>query len=149
MDKIDFKLLRQMELDGRQSFAALGSRVGLSKTPCWRRIQQLETDGVIRSYRAQIDPAKLGLTLYAFVYATIHASKYAEFESAVSRHRSILQCFSTAGESDYIMSVLVRDVTALDTLLRDEIAHLPGVERTVTTVCMKTIKEHALIVNCV
>jgi Lrp/AsnC family transcriptional regulator, leucine-responsive regulatory protein len=148
MDKTDFKLLRQMELDGRQSFAALGNRVGLSKTPCWRRVQQLESEGVIRGYRAQIDPEKLGLKLYAFVHATIHASKYSEFESAVSRHRSILQCFSTAGEYDYVMNVLVRDITALDTLIRDEIAHLPGVERTVTTVCMKTIKEHALIVNC-
>lgn len=148
MDKIDIKLLRHIELDGRQSFAELGERVGLSKTPCWQRVQKLEADGVIRGYRAQIDPKKLGLDLYAFVHATINASKYTEFESAVQRHPSILQCFSTAGEADYVMHVLVRDITALDELIRGEIAHLPGVERTVTTVCMKTIKDHALVVGC-
>jgi len=148
VDKIDIKLLRQIELDGRQSFAQLGERVGLSKTPCWQRVQKLEADGVIRGYRAQIDPKKLGLDLYAFVHATINASKYAEFETAVQCHSSILQCFSTAGEADYVMHVLVRDIAALDELIRGEIAHLPGVERTVTTVCMKTIKEHALVVGC-
>jgi Lrp/AsnC family leucine-responsive transcriptional regulator len=102
----------------------------------------------ITSCSARIDPKKLGLDLYAFVHATINASKYTEFETAVLRHPSILQCFSTAGEADYVMHVLVRDISALDELIRREIAHLPGVERTVTTVCMKTIKEHALIVGC-
>jgi len=148
MDKTDIKLLRQIEMDGRQSFAMLGERVGLSKTPCWQRVQKLETDGVIRGYSARIDPKKLGLDLYAFVHATINSSKYAEFETAVLRHSSILQCFSTAGEADYVMHVLVRDISALDELIRTQIAHLPGVERTVTTVCMKTIKEHGLVVGC-
>jgi len=148
VDKTDIKLLRQIEMDGRQSFAVLGERVGLSKTPCWQRVQKLEAAGVIRGYRARIDPKKLGLDLYAFVHATINASKYTEFETAVLRHPSILQCFSTAGEADYVMHVLVRDISALDELIRREIAHLPGVERTLTTVCMKTIKEHALIVGC-
>ena len=148
MDKTDIKLLRQIEMDGRQSFALLGERVGLSKTPCWQRVQKLETDGVIKGYGARIDPRKLGLNLYAFVHATINASKYTEFETAVLRHPSILQCFSTAGEADYVMHVLVRDVLALDELTRMELAHLPGVERTVTTVCMKTIKEHGLVVGC-
>jgi len=148
LDATDIKLLRQIEIDGRQSFATLGERVGLSKTPCWQRLQKLEAEGVIQGYRAKIDPKKLGLDLYAFVYATINASKYREFEIAVLRHPSVLQCFSTAGEADYVMHVLVRDIDALDELLRREISQLPGVERTVTTVCMKTIKEQASIVGC-
>jgi Lrp/AsnC family leucine-responsive transcriptional regulator len=111
-------------------------------------VQKLEAEGIIQGYRAKIDPKKLGLDLYAFVHATISASKYREFEIAVLRHRSVLQCFSTVGESDYVMHVLVPGIEALDELVRREIAHLPGVQRTVTTVCMKTIKEHALIMGC-
>lgn len=148
MDKTDIKLLQQLEMHGRQSYAELGEQVGLSKTPCWQRVQKLEADGVIRGYRAQVDPGQLGLTVHAFVHATINASKYAEFETAVQRHPSVLQCFTTAGEADYVMHVLVRDIAALDELLRGEISRLPGVQRIVTTVCMKTIKEDAPVMGC-
>lgn len=68
-------------------------------------------------------------------------------KSAVQRHPSILQCLSMAGEADYILQVLVRDIAGIDELSRKEIAYLPGVERKVTTVCM-TIKEQALIAGC-
>jgi Lrp/AsnC family leucine-responsive transcriptional regulator len=148
LDKTDIKLLRQIEMNARQSFAELGEQVGLSKTPCWQRVQKLEADGVIRGYRAQVDPKQLGLNVHAFVHATINASKYTEFETAVQRHSSILQCFTTAGEADYVLHVLVRDLAALDELLRGEISHLPGVQRIVTTVCMKTIKEDAPVMGC-
>jgi Lrp/AsnC family transcriptional regulator, leucine-responsive regulatory protein len=148
MDKIDSALLRRLEEDARLSYADLGRRVGLSKTPCWQRVRDLEAQGVILGYRADLDPRKLGLQVHAFVQATINATKYSEFESAVARHPSVLQCFTTAGQGDYLLHVLAPDIGVLDEVLREEISRMPGVQRTVTTVCLKTIKAGAPVTGC-
>jgi Lrp/AsnC family transcriptional regulator, leucine-responsive regulatory protein len=148
MDKIDHRILTLLEEDARQSFAELGDQVGLSKTPCWQRVRELERVGVIRGYRADIDSAQLGLKVEAFVQVTLSSVQHAEFEAAVLRHPAVLQCFTTAGQADYLMHVLVEGITELDRLLRMEISQLPGVQKIATTVCMKTIKHRAAITGC-
>jgi Lrp/AsnC family transcriptional regulator, leucine-responsive regulatory protein len=148
MDKIDLHILTLLEDDARQSFAELGERVGLSKTPCWQRVRELERTGVIRGYRADIDSARLGLQVEAFVQVTLSSVQHAEFEAAVARHPAVLQCFTTAGQADYLMHVLVEGISELDRLLRLEISQLPGVQKIATTVCMKTIKHRAPITGC-
>lgn len=149
LSKTETALLRALENDARLSFAELGEKVGLSKTPCWSRVQELEKLGVIKGYRAEIDPASLGLQIHAFVQATIDSTKHTEFEAAIQRHPSVLQCFATAGDGDYLIQVLVPGIADLDALLRTEISRLPGVQRIVTTVCVKTIKHRTSIVDCV
>ena len=147
MDQIDRRLLTSLEENARQSFAELGEEVGLTKTPCWQRVRELEHSGVIRGYRAEIDPARLGLKVEAFVQV-VSSVRHAEFEAAVLQHPAVLQCFSTAGQADYLLHVLVADILELDTLLRMEIAQLPGVHSISTTVCMKTIKHRSTITGC-
>lgn len=148
MDKIDHRILTSLEDDGRQSFAELADQVGLSKTPCWQRVRDLEHSGVIRGYRADIDPARLGLAVEAFVQVTLSSVQHAQFEAAVQAHPAVLQCFTTAGNADYLMHVLVAGISELDRLLRMEISQMPGVQRIETTVCMKTIKHRAPITAC-
>jgi Lrp/AsnC family transcriptional regulator, leucine-responsive regulatory protein len=148
MDKVDREIVTLLEADARQSFAELGQKIGLSKTPSWQRVRELERTGVIRGYRAEIDPSQLGLHVHAFVHVTINSTKHAEFESAASHHPAILQCFTTAGQADYLMHVLVAGISELDQLLRMEISRMPGVQRLETTVCMKTIKHRAPIMGC-
>jgi Lrp/AsnC family leucine-responsive transcriptional regulator len=148
MDQIDRRLLTSLEGNARQSFAELGEEVGLSKTPCWQRVRELEHTGVIRGYRAEIDPARLGLKVEAFVQVALSALRHADFEAAVLQHPAVLQCFSTAGQSDYLLHVLVADIVELDSLLRMEIARLPGVHGIATTVCMKTIKQRSTVTGC-
>jgi Lrp/AsnC family leucine-responsive transcriptional regulator len=148
MDKIDHRILASLEADGRLSYAELGEQVGLSKTPCWQRVRDLERSGVIRGYRAEIDSAQLGLKVEAFVHVTLSSVQHAEFEAAVQHHPAVLQCFTTAGHADYLMHVLVAGISELDTLLRMEISQMPGVQRIETTVCMKTIKHRAPITGC-
>jgi Lrp/AsnC family leucine-responsive transcriptional regulator len=148
MDKTDIRIVSLLEEDARQSFADLGQSIGLSKTPCWQRVQHLERQGIIRGYRAEVDTAKLGLNVRAFVQVTINSGQHDEFEQAVSLHPSVLQCFTTAGQADYLMHVLVAGISELDDLLRMQISRLPGVQRIETTVCMKTIKERAPITGC-
>lgn len=149
LDKTEMALLRALENDARLSFAELGDKVGLSKTPCWSRVQDLEKRGIIKGYRAEIDPAALGLHIHAFVQVTITSVKHTEFEAAIGRHPSVIQCFVTAGAGDYLLQVLVPGIADLDELLRAEISRLPGVQRIVTTVCVKAIKKRTTTIECV
>lgn len=148
LDPIDAAILMTLESDARISFNDLAEEVGLSKTPSWARVRELERQKVITGYRAQIDPARVGLELHAFVQVTITATRHADFESAVLRHRSVLECYTTAGQADYLLHLLVSGIAALDNLLRTEISRMPGVQRLNTTVGMKTIKHRGSIMEC-
>ena len=145
MDRKDLAILEALEADARLSFATLAERVGLSKTPCWSRVQSFERQGTIKGYRAVLDASALGLGLNAFIEVAIDLDAHSTFETAVLAHPSILACYTTAGDADYLLHVVTRDVGSLDDLLRHEISRLPGVQRSSTTVCLKTIKEGALL----
>ncbi len=142
MDKIDWAILEHLEANGRESFGAIAERVSLSKTPCWTRVQTLEKEGAIKGYRAVIDPYAVGLKLTAFVEVTIEFGSRVAFERAVGEHPAIIECYTTAGEADYLLQVMTSDVERLDALLREELCRLPGVQRSATTVCLKRIKDN-------
>jgi Lrp/AsnC family leucine-responsive transcriptional regulator len=145
MDKVDWTILAALEADGRESFGALAERVSLTKTPCWTRVQTLEREGAIRGYRAVIDPVSVGLKLTAFVEVTIEFGSRVAFERAVEEHPAIIECYTTAGEADYLLQVMTSDVERLDSLLREELCRLPGVQRSATTICLKRIKDNGPI----
>jgi|KBSMisStaDraftv2_1062788.scaffolds.fasta_scaffold458830_1 Lrp/AsnC family leucine-responsive transcriptional regulator len=148
LDKTDRAILRALETDARLSFSDLADTAGITKTPCWARVRALEKSGVLRGYRAEIDPASLGLELHAFVQVTLDGRRHSEFEAAVARHRSILECHATTGQGDYLLHVLVAGITALDGFLRNEISRMPGVQRLHTTVGTKVIKSRSSILDC-
>jgi Lrp/AsnC family leucine-responsive transcriptional regulator len=147
MDKMDWAILRSLESDGRQTYSALADEVGISKTPCWNRVQTLEQAGVIRGYRAILDQRALGLKLVAFCEVQVEFNSHAGFEEAVNRHPAILECYTTAGEADYLLHVVTRDVETLDFLLRNELSRLPGVVRFSTVICLKRIKESGPLIG--
>lgn len=140
MDNFDLGILAALEADGRQPFSAIAEQVSLSKTPCWARVQLLERSGAITGYRAVIDPSALGLKLTAFVEVQVEFGRHGDFEQAVNAHPAVVECYTTAGQADYLLLVMTSDVERLDSLLRDELCHLPGVRRFSTTVCLKRIK---------
>lgn len=140
MDRLDWKIIDALERDGRKSFADLGEAVGLSKSPCWTRVRSLEEQGVIRGYAARLDPFALGLEVQSFVEVRISLDAHADFEAAVMAHPAVVECHTTAGDSDYMLKVFARSVDHLDELLRHDLSKLPGVHRLSTVVCLKTIK---------
>jgi Lrp/AsnC family leucine-responsive transcriptional regulator len=140
MDKVDWKIVAALETDGRQSYAELGEQIGLSKSPCWSRVKTLEENGVIEGYAARLDPIALGLAVQSFVEVQIRFDAHAEFEAAVMEHPAIVECHTTAGESDYILKIFSRSAGHLDELLRHNLSKLPGVQRLKTLVCLKSIK---------
>src|SRR3546814_10884182 len=105
MDKVDWNIVTELEGKGRQSFAELGETVGLSKSPCWSRVRALEQKGVNSGYAARIDPLALGLEVQSFVEVQIRFDAHAEFEAAVLSHPAVVECHTTAGDSDYVLKV--------------------------------------------
>lgn len=148
LDRTDKAILRILEENGRTSFNLLSEKINLSKTPSWTRVQALERDKIITGYRAVLSPEKLGLTLQALVQVRLASDKQKLFEEAVLRNGSILACYATTGEADYMLQVLVADVSALDELVRTRIASMPGVKGVFTVVCMRVIKSGGLVVDC-
>lgn len=148
IDRIDKSILRNLELDGRMSFNALSEKINLSKTPSWTRVQSLERDGVITGYRAMLSPERLGLCLQAFVQARVASERCREFEEAVQRNGSVLACYAMTGEADYLLHVLVENVSALDDLVRKRISMMPGVKGVLTLVVLKEIRSNGLITDC-
>lgn len=148
LDRIERALLEALEDDARLSYAELGERVGLSKSPCWSRVQDLQRRGVITGYRAQIDPAAVGLALHALVEVSIDSALHEQFEAAVNLNPAVIECYTTAGQADYVLHVLVPGISELDELLRARISRLPGVQRLESTVCMKIIKPRSQIMGC-
>lgn len=140
MDRLDWKIVAELERNGRQSYAELGERVGLSKSPCWSRVKSLEESGVIEGYTAQFDPMALGLAVQSFVEVQIRLDSHTEFETAVLAHPAVVECHTTAGDSDYLLRIFARSAEHLDELLRHDLSKLPGVHRLATLVCLKTIK---------
>jgi Lrp/AsnC family leucine-responsive transcriptional regulator len=140
LDALDRKIIAALERDGRTSFAVLADEVGLSKTPCWKRVKALEDAGIIRGYTTRIDPARLGFGIEAFIQVTIDFELSEAFEAAVRKHPLIRRCYATTGEADYLLQIVTVDMIALDRMLREELSRLPGVRRTITSMAMREIK---------
>jgi DNA-binding Lrp family transcriptional regulator len=122
---------------------ALAGKVGLTVAPCHRRLRDLEASGVIRGYRADIDPAALGLGFEAIVFVTLRQVDRAtleDFEARVSSNPSIVEAQRLFGSPDYVLKVIAEDLPAYQRFYDNELAVLPGVERLTSTLVMKNLK---------
>ncbi len=128
MDRIDRKLLALLQTDSTLSIAAMAAQVGLSQTPCWKRIQRLEADGVITSRVALLSPEKLGLGLTVFVSieAGDHSPAWlAAFAAMVAACPEVVEVHRMAGDIDYMLRVVTRDIGAYDGFYKRLIAAVP------------------------
>ncbi len=144
MDEIDRKILAELQLDGRLSVTDLADRVGLSLSPCHRRLRALEQSGVIRGYRAHLEPSALGLNFAAIVFVTLRESSshaVEAFESAVVSVPEIISAQRLFGDPDYILHVVTRDLQAFQKLYDEQLSALPNVQRLISTLVMKSIIE--------
>ena len=128
LDRIDRKIIDIMQMDASLAVAEIASRVGLSQTPCWRRIQRLRTDGIVKAVVALVDAPSigLGLTVFVEIEARDHSPEWlAQFTSAVVARAEVLEVHRMAGDIDYLLRVAVTDMAAFDTFYRDLIAAVP------------------------
>jgi len=128
MDAIDRKILNVLQQDAALSVAEIGQRVGLSSTPCWKRIQRLEADGVILRRVALVDQNKIGVGINVFVSIETgdHSQEWLErFAQTVSAMPEVLDFFRMAGDVDYLLRVVVADMAAYDAFYKRLIAAIP------------------------
>jgi Lrp/AsnC family transcriptional regulator len=128
MDATDRKILGLLQQDASLSVAEIGSRVGLSSTPCWKRIQRLEAEGVIQKRVALVDPDKLGLgvTVFVSIETGDHSQDWlARFADVVGAMPEVMEFYRMAGDVDYMLRVVVTDIQGFDTLYKRLIAAVP------------------------
>ncbi|TQS27277.1 Lrp/AsnC family transcriptional regulator [Microbispora sp. KK1-11] len=144
MDAIDRKILALLQEDGRLTVTELASRVGLSVSPCHRRLRELERSKTIRGYRAIVDPEAVGLPFQALVFVTMRQEDrdtLLSFEEAVAGIPQVVQAQRLFGDPDYLLRVLTADLTAYQRLEDDHLATLPGIQRLTSTLVMKHVVE--------
>jgi DNA-binding Lrp family transcriptional regulator len=142
MDAIDRKILTELQLDGRLTLTDLAARVGLSVSPCHRRVRELERAGTIRGYRALVNPAALGLTFEALLFVTMRQEDRETllgFEAAVAQVPNVVQAQRLFGDPDYLLRIVTADLGAYQRLEDDVLATLPGVQRLTSTLVMKNV----------
>lgn len=144
LDRIDRNIIAALSGDGRLSMAALGAKVGLSKTPVQARVRKLEESGYIRGYQAIVDREKMGEGHVAFVQVKLSDTRsdaLDAFNRAVRLVPEIEQCHMIAANFDYLLKVRTRDIGAYRRVLGERISALPHVAQTSTYVAMETVKD--------
>ena len=144
LDRFDEAILRVLSDDGRITVTDLAERIGLSKTPTQVRMRRLIDHGVIRGFRAVIDPARLGLDHVAFAEVKLSDTReqaLGEFNAAVRRIAEVEECHMIASSFDYLLKVRTADIRRYRIVLGEKISSLPHVASTSTFVAMETIRD--------
>ena len=148
LDKIDRRILMELQNDARIANVGLAECVGLSPSPCLRRVKQLEAAGIIRRYSAVIDPARVGLGLSCFISVTLehNVEQVLEaFEEAILERPEILECWPTTGEADFLLKVVTADLGAYERLMRDHLLRIPGISSTKTSFLLTPVKNETAL----
>jgi Lrp/AsnC family leucine-responsive transcriptional regulator len=144
LDRLDLKILEQLQQNSRISNTELAQRIGLSATPCAERVKTLETQGFIDSYGAKLNPHLLHLELLVFVEISLIRTSpdvFAEFSAAVVKLPQVMECHLVTGNFDYLVKARVADMAAYRKLLGETLLTLPGVSDSRTYVVMEEVKE--------
>jgi Lrp/AsnC family leucine-responsive transcriptional regulator len=143
LDRIDLRILATLQGAGRITNAELAETVSLSPSACLRRLQRLETDGVIAGYAAQVDPQAVGLGLQAFVRVQLvkHDGEAIErFVERVAAWDEVVDCYALTGDMDYLMHVYVADLDGFSRFLLDRLLNAAGVADVNTSFVLRTVK---------
>jgi len=146
LDRIDMRILEELQSDARLSSSDLADRVSLTTSPCWRRVKRLEEQGVIRGYQARLDPAKLGYQVMAFVQISLDKKDTEHvhaFERAVLAIPQVLACHRISGRYDHQLTVVAEDLGAYGIFAEHYINGLPSVKEVYTSFVMREVKAPA------
>ena len=146
IDSNSLKILEVLQEDARQTIQVISQQVGLSATPCWKRIKEMESEGVITGYTVQVDRKKVGLNLLVLAEVTLsqHTEKaVAQFEDAVEATPQIVRGYSTTGQCDYVLVIMSTSIEAYEQFLKRDLFKLPVVSHVRSSVVLKELKRGA------
>jgi DNA-binding Lrp family transcriptional regulator len=142
LDAIDRKILAALQDDARMSNVELASVVGLSPSPCLRRVRALERAGVIRRYVTLLDQATVGLPVSVFVNVSLERqveTALETFEAAIQQRPEVVECYLMTGDADYLLRVVAQDLTAYERFLMDHLTRIPGVNSIKSSFALKQV----------
>lgn len=143
MDKLDLSIIRALQENGRLTNQELSERVGLSPSPCLRRVRLLEEAGIITGYKAQIDEVRLGygMTIYIEICLTEHRSEVVDaFEESIRGMENVVECHLMTGAKDYLLKVLVKDLDHYNEFIRQKLQRINGVRSIDSSIVYSTVK---------
>lgn len=147
-DGFDLKLLTALQANAALTNADLGDQIGLSASQVSRRRQKLEETGVIRRYRAALDPEALGLTVTAYVGVTLgaHSRENArKFRNMVTAMPEVQEAYTLTGDVDYMLKIVVRDLKKLSRIINDDLLPQEAVQHVKSSIAMETLKDDNLL----
>jgi Lrp/AsnC family transcriptional regulator, leucine-responsive regulatory protein len=148
LDLFDRRILAVLQQDGRMTSVALAELVHLSASQCARRVQRLEEAGIIRGYRAVLDPSALGLGIAGLVSLSLEKHAKAnidELHRQIAARPAIVECLSMTGDSDYQLRIVARDLREFSALLMESIVPMPGVSTTRSSIILEHVKTFAAL----
>jgi Lrp/AsnC family leucine-responsive transcriptional regulator len=143
LDDIDKRIVAALQAEGRLPIVDLADRVGLSATPCQRRVKRLEEEGVITRYAALVSPAAMGVGLQALVEITLddHSEKTVDaFEAAIRARTEVVACYAVTGDMDFLVHVFVPDLAAFSEFALKALLRMSGVKGTRSSFIMQAVK---------
>ena len=148
LDAIDWKILRELQEDGRITNVELSQRVGISAPPCLRRVRRLEEAGIIRGYRAMLNAPALGMDVVAFCLVGLHHQADAELKIFAERTRGwpiVRDAWMVSGESDFMLHCVARDLTTFQTFVIEDLTSAPNVDTVRTALTIRQVKDAGTI----
>ena len=143
LDAIDRRILDVLQNNARIANVDLAERVGVSASPCWRRVREMENSGVITRYVTLLEPAALGLQVSVFVQVTLEKQIEGAleiFEAAVRLRPEVMECYLMTGDADYHLRVVVADLPAYERFLMDHLTRVPGIANIRSSFALKQVK---------
>ena len=142
-DIVDCRILNVLQENAQISNAELAKRIGISPSPCWRRVKRLEKGGVIKRRVTLLDPASVGLPVSVFVRVSLERqieSALETFENAVLSRSEVMECYLMTGDSDYLLRVVVADLVAYEKFMIDHLTKINGVASINSSFALKQVK---------
>jgi len=143
LDGIDRHILETLQRDGRLSNADLADKVGLSASPCWRRVKALEETGIIKGYVALVDSKAVGLPVNVFMSVSLTTqvqSALQRFEKAVQQRPEVMECYLMTGDSDYLLRIVVPDLEAYERFVMD-FTRIAGIAQIRSSLALRPVKQ--------
>ena len=148
LDAIDRRILAILQENARVSNVELAESAGVSASPCWRRVRELERTGVISRYVTLVDPAALGLPVSVFIQVSLEKqveSALEIFENAILQRPEVMECYLMTGDADYMLRVVVADLEAYERFLMDHLTRVPAVANIRSSFALKQVKYRTVL----
>lgn len=143
LDRLDRRILEELQADARISNQELAKRVGLSTAPCWRRLRRLEQEGFIASYATLLSGPAIGLPIVAYALVSLenhHPDSLQQFDHLVNERAEVLECHSMSGPNDYLLRIVASSIDAYEHFMTNHLLRVAAVRSVNTSFVLKTMK---------